>query len=87
MTKSIGSVAYRDGQVVATLNGVDEWSVVVDGKPDAVMARALTARYRDAYRGPSNGHYGQLILNDLAGRTGGTMTIRDFPPAGPDEIP
>jgi hypothetical protein len=87
MSEPIGSVTYGNGSVVAELWGRDNWQVYLSGKENPGMARGLKAMYADTYNGPSDGYYGQLILNDLAGWTGGTMTIRDFPPAGPNEIP
>ncbi len=86
MRKPIGTATYAGGGIVAELLGVDEWRVTVAGKDDPGMARNLTAIYRDAYGGPSDGYYGQRILRDLAERMGGTYTFRDLPPPDPHEI-
>jgi hypothetical protein len=79
-------VVYGNGTVVAELRGRDEWKVFVDGREDPALARALTSLYADSYAGPQDGHYGQLILKDLAEQVGGTMTIRDFPAADAGDV-
>jgi hypothetical protein len=86
MKEPIGRVLYFNGSIIAELWGVDDWKVIVHGKEHPGMARGLTALYADTYLGPADGHYGQLILKDLAERTGGTMTIMDFPRSDIDEV-
>lgn len=87
MSEPIGVVSHSDARYLVTLRGVDDWSVLLDGKPDDDAADILRRYYADTYGGPQDGRYGQWILNDLARRTGGLVKFGDAAPSAPGEIP
>jgi hypothetical protein len=67
--------------------GEDDWRVFVNGERYTPLERSLTIRYRDAYEGPQQGHYGEAILLDLNKHLGGALVLADRPMAGFNEIP
>jgi hypothetical protein len=81
----IGRVAA--GPLVVELLGVDDWAVWVAGQRMPGMEKSLRVLYEDEYAGPADGHYGQLILKDLAKRLGGVADIEPRPIAAFNEIP
>ncbi len=84
--KPLGWVTYADGLILAELLAVDRWRVTVAGQENPAMARTLAGLYEDHYKGPQDGHYGQLILNDLAEKTGGVAVFNLPPPSEPGTV-
>jgi hypothetical protein len=75
MSEPIGFVSYANGAILAELLGRDEWRVTVNGVDNPVLARTFAARFADHYKGPQDGYYGQLILNELAAIVGGVAVF------------
>ena len=86
MSEPIGYVAYMEGMALAELFGEDRWRVTVAGKDDPATARNLTEMYRDAYRGPQEGYYGQKILQDAAKMLGGVAVVNPVKPAASEQV-
>jgi hypothetical protein len=85
--KLIGWAASPGETIKAELLGLDRWRVTVGGEENPALAFLLTAQYRDAYNGPQDGYYGQLILRDLAEVLRGTYWFDQPPPGDPRAIP
>jgi hypothetical protein len=83
----IGHVLYGDAPIRAELFADGSWRVRVVDKEYPTMASTLEQLYRDHYQGPSDGHYGERILADLARRWSGVSVFYGTSPAGPGEIP
>jgi hypothetical protein len=62
--------------MLAELLAGGTWRVTSHGQAFPNVARNLAAYYDDEwYDGPSDGYYGERILQDLAARIGGKMTF------------
>jgi hypothetical protein len=85
--RSIGTVTYASGGIVAELFSDRTWHFTIAGKPSPAMARLLAARYLDHYRGPQDGNYGERILQDYAATTNGTLVLRPQPRVPRGAIP
>lgn len=81
----IGNVTTPGG-IIATLWGVDDWTVDANGSPADSMARFLTIQFKGQYQRPEYGYYGQKLLQIVAEFLHGKATVtKKFPAPPPGE--